>query len=261
MSQYRHVREVAASWLSSRHESIDQLGLDEYHRAHFGERGLNRHLHRSYVQASTNTRHNQDAVVIEGLSSDEELGEAADSDSEHSFLEGNVSNAASDSSEINTSSDEEAHVISRLPHRRQSVIVISDESEDEDDIEDESNAGSDSGDERAVTSQASSSDVDASDSDSGYSDLSCGSGAMSVVEEEEEVDASANSSAKFTCPICQEEKSNLSCGKCGHVFCTLSVSIFVFRSKETLIFIFLYLADVSSEPSSIVSDVLFAVNE
>ena len=170
------------------------------------------------------TRINHHSGVIEILSSDEEEEvQEVDSDSEHSFLEGNVSNAASDS-EVDTSSDDEGvHRTSIHIGEPQAITVISDSSDDEngDESEDTSDAASDGGsyfgNRMAVASRTSSSEPDDSDD----SECSYKSEGVSSMDEEEEVDASASTAVKFTCPICHEEKSNLSCGTCGHVFCTM----------------------------------------
>lgn len=139
-------------------------------------------------------------------SAEEEEHASSDSDS-HSYLDGNVSNAAP--SDREGSSDEEENSSSE-EDQEQSNDSSGADNNDNDHERDESDAETGDSDEESSGSQFSAS--------TDHSELRRLSRRTRAPKAHGEVDDQAQ--VKLKCPLCFEDKSDLSCGRCGHVFCT-----------------------------------------
>ena len=211
--QREHLRQMS-TYRTQANSGNARRGSQEYERAmrHFSVIRRARYRH-DVLQLDPEALFELEPVpvsqAINAASSDEDNENASSGSETHSYLDGNVSNAAL--SDREGSSDEEEHTSSEEDREQ---------SDDNSDADNDGNGGE---------SERHDSDMEVGDSDdessgsqfsssSGFSELRRAAATQSRPKALTEGDD--HMQVRFKCPLCFEEKSDLSCGKCGHVFCT-----------------------------------------
>jgi hypothetical protein len=161
-----------------------------------------------------NDRRTSTNVLVE-VQDDSSSGE-----SEGSYLEGNISNFASSGEEDSSEEDEETIPSDILDHSDDGTSS----EEGHDDSDEESDTYSSDSSETMEDSRPS---LRTTRSTSSVPQKRHISSSSTLSESPDSVKRVTPSRFKYTCPLCIDDSEDLSTGKCGHVFCTSYVLLFL----------------------------------